>query len=69
MSGSSVPESVPVCVLRLSEDDFDVLCRWFVQVMSLAGIQKSSQREVMKVILAVENIIRNREEAPTTTAA
>lgn len=70
MPGSNVlPESVPVCVLRLSEDDFDLLCRWFVQVMSIAGIQQRSQRDVMKVTLAVEKIIRKREEEPTTSAA
>lgn len=66
MPGSNVlPESVPVCLLRLSEDDFDLLSRWFCEVMQLAGLQKRNQIGVLSIINNVEKIIRKREEAPT----
>lgn len=65
MPGSTVPLSVPVCVLRLSPDEIDALWLWFVAVMRGAGIPDPQRRAAITTLnnTVEAAILAVREEA------
>lgn len=65
MPGSTVPLSVPVCVLRLTPDEIDALWLWFVAVMRGASVPDRPRRDAITILNNVEAaILTAREEAP-----
>lgn len=58
MPGSTVPESIPLCVVRLSDDELDALSRWFGTVMRCAQVPDQLRRNILSILIDIEHDIR-----------